>query len=105
MKKLIIFLFCIGCMLAARADHITGGEMYYTYAGIKDGEYQYNVVLKLFMRCNSGRFFSDPTVISVFDRVTNELIKDISTPLASQENISLTSTNPCITDPPVSVML
>ena len=101
MKKFIIFLFCIGCMLAARADHITGGEMYYTYAGIKDGEYQYNVVLKLFMRCNSGRFFSDPTVISVFDRVTNEHIKDISTPLASQENISLTSTNPCITDPPV----
>ncbi len=87
-------------MFAARADHITGGEMYYTYAGIANDEYQYNVVLKLFMRCNSGRFFSDPTVMSVFDRVTGAHIKDISVPLGNQENLSISSTNPCITDPP-----
>ncbi|MEP6728931.1 MAG: gliding motility-associated C-terminal domain-containing protein [Bacteroidota bacterium] len=100
MKKIITFFFCIGCMLAAKADHITGGEMYYTYAGITNGEYQYNVVLKLFMRCNSGRFFSDPTIISVFDRITGEHIKDISAPLGNQENLNLSNTNPCITDPP-----
>ena len=100
MKKIIAFFFCVGCMLAAKADHITGGEMYYTAAGISNGEYQYNVVLKLFMRCNSGRFFSDPTVISVFDRVTGEHIKDISVPLGNQENLTLSNTNPCITDPP-----
>jgi len=87
-------------MFAAKADHITGGEMYYTYAGLANGEYQYNVVLKLFMRCNSGRFFSDPTVISVFDRVNGQHIKDISAPLSSQENLDLVNTNPCITDPP-----
>src|ERR1700712_4739349 len=100
MKKIITFFFCIGCMLAARADHITGGEMHYTSAGIVDGKYQYNVVLKLFMRCNSGRFFSDPTIISIFDRVTGEHISDVSAPLGNQENLNLNNTNPCITDPP-----
>ncbi|HTE09475.1 MAG TPA: PKD domain-containing protein, partial [Chitinophagaceae bacterium] len=101
MKKIITFFFCIGCVFCAKADHITGGEMYYVSAGISNGEYQYNVVLKLFMRCNSGRFFSDPTIISIFDRVSGEHIKDISAPLGNQENLNLSNTNPCITDPPV----
>jgi gliding motility-associated-like protein len=101
MKKILIFFLCIGFVHCAKADHITGGEMYYTAAGFSGGEYQYNVTLKLFMRCNSGRFFSDPTIVSVFDRVTNAHIKDISVALGNQENLNLSNTNPCITDPPV----
>ena len=101
MKKLIAFFCCVICVLGARADHITGGEMYYVFAGNANGEYQYNVVLKLFMRCNSGRQFSDPTVVSVFDRITGEHVKDVSVPLGNQETINLTNPNPCITDPPV----
>lgn len=101
MKKIIIFFFCIGCMHTAKADHITGGEMYYIYNGFSGGEYKYSVVLKLFMRCNSGRQFADPTTISIFDKLTGERLKEISAPLGNQETISITSNNPCITDPPV----
>ncbi|MFT3936717.1 MAG: PKD domain-containing protein [Chitinophagaceae bacterium] len=102
MKRILLLLLCAGCLLTAKADHITGGEMYYTFAGINNatGEYQYDFTLKLFMRCNSGRFFSDPTVMSVFDRVTGVRIEDISVPLGNQENLAITNTNPCITDPP-----
>lgn len=101
MKKILIFFFCIGCMHIAKADHITGGEMYYIYNGFSGGEHKYSIVLKLFMRCNSGRQFADPTVISIFDKVTGERIKEISAPLGNRETISVTSNNPCITDPPV----
>jgi len=101
MKKLAVFFFCIGCVLGAKADHITGGEMYYIGNGFKNGEYQYSVTLKLFMRCNSGRQFNDPTVISVFDRVTGAHIKDINAVLSSQEDLNLVTNNPCITDPPI----
>ena len=101
MKKIIIFFFCIGCMQLAKADHITGGEMYYTCSGLIGGEYKYNVTLKLFMRCNSGRQFADPTTISVFDRITGARLQEIIAPLGNKETISITSNNPCITDPPV----
>lgn len=101
MKKTIAFLLCICCVFCAKADHITGGEMYYTCTGFSNGEYQYNGTLKLFMRCNSGRQFADPTIISVFDRVTGDNIKDLTVALGKQETISVTSNNPCITDPPL----
>lgn len=69
--------------------------MSYTYSAG-----QYNFTLKLFMRCNSGRTFNDPAIVSVFDRVTNARIIDITVPLANQEIITLTNPNPCITNPP-----
>ena len=101
MKRFIAFaIFFIGFHLIARADHITGGEMFYTYLGKSGSENQYRVTLKLFMRCNSGRRFNDPTTVSVFDRLTNVRIKDVTVPLLRQENISLNNSNPCITNPP-----
>jgi gliding motility-associated-like protein len=84
----------------ARADHITGGEMFYTFIGKSGNNYQYAVTLKLFMRCNSGRRFNNPTIVSVFDRITNARIRDLSVPLTKQENIRLSNSNPCITNPP-----
>src|SRR5450432_51736 len=101
MKKTILLFINICCMLCAKADHITGGEMYYTCTGTANGEYQYHVTLKLFMRCNSGRQFADPTIISIFERFTDTHIVDVSAPLSSQQTISGSSSNPCITDPPL----
>ena len=84
----------------AKADHITGGEMYYTYNGISNGENNYTVTLKLFMRCNSGRQFPDPAIISVFDKLSFERIRDVSVTLSSRKTISITDSDPCISDPP-----
>ena len=97
----ISFLILLLCAFSiAKADHITGGEMYYTYAGSSGGQNNYIVTLKLFMRCNSGRQFPDPAIISVFDKTSNLRIRDISVVMYNQQRISLTNFDPCITDPP-----
>lgn len=106
MKKIsgfIILLFCF--FTPAKADHITGGEMFYTFAGVSNGQYTYNVTLKLFMRCNSGRSFNDPTVISVFNKSTNSRQLDTRVPLTRSETLQLNYTNRCITNPPVVCFL
>lgn len=103
MKKLVSFsiLLCL-FSVAGKADHITGGEMSYTYNPSNSvGGYRYNFVLKLYMRCNSGRSFNDPTIISVFNKATGGRVLDLDVPLSNQETISLTSPDPCISNPPV----
>ncbi len=101
MKKLCTFCIVLLCFITkAKADHITGGEIYYTCSSNNGVNYTYNVTFKLFMRCNSGRQFYNPTIISVFDRGTNHRISDINVNLSSSETISLTDPDPCISDPP-----
>ncbi|MEO8403172.1 MAG: T9SS type B sorting domain-containing protein [Chitinophagaceae bacterium] len=100
MRKIVLILTLIAFSFIAKADHITGGEMFYTYIGNSGGTYSYNVTLKLFMRCNSGRQFPDPAVISIFEKGGTR-IHDLNTPISSRETIQLTSFGPCITDPPV----
>jgi gliding motility-associated-like protein len=101
MKRHILIAFASLCFcLTAKADHITGGEMYYTYAGMSGGLHQYDVTLKFYMRCNSGRQFNNPTIVSIFDRATNQRVSGVSVPLADQQMISITDHNSCITNPP-----
>ncbi len=95
--------FCLLLVLfsfQANASHITGGAMYYTYTGMSNGLYQYNVTMKLFQRCGSGRQFSNPSIVSIFDKGSGVRMMDMSVPITSTENISLTNQNPCITNPP-----
>jgi gliding motility-associated-like protein len=101
MRKRIVYLLLLGFPLFANADHITGGQMWYKFSNVYNGQYVYNVSLKLYMRCNSGRQFPNPIYVSVFDKTTNARIIDITAALASQETISITDPNPCITNPPV----
>jgi len=100
MKKIFLILLLITFSFFANADHITGGEMFYTYNGLSGGVSSYTVTLKLFMRCNSGRQFPDPAVISVFNKLSFERFTDISVPLSRRETISITDSDPCITDHP-----
>jgi gliding motility-associated-like protein len=105
MRKVFIFFLLTSAVLSARADHITGGEMFYRFigisnAGINSGNYIYSVTLKLFMRCNSGRAFNDPTLVSIFERGNGLRVTDLSIPLSSQQTLSYTNNNPCITNPP-----
>ncbi|MBC7903355.1 MAG: hypothetical protein H7Y27_08025, partial [Gemmatimonadaceae bacterium] len=62
MNKIICLLILLAVFMTAKADHITGGEMYYSYGGFVNGKHNYNVTLKFFMRCNSGRQFNNPTI-------------------------------------------
>lgn len=101
MKKFLTFfiLFCC-CCIAATADHITGGEMFYTYGGEVNGQHKYHFTLKLYMRCNSGRVFNNPTIISVFNKIGNR-VTDIEVPISRRENLNLTDPDPCISNPPI----
>jgi gliding motility-associated-like protein len=100
MKKFINLSVILLYALISRADHITGGEMFYTLSGTANGEFQYSVTLKFFMRCNSGRLFYNPAIVSVFNKRTNVFVTDVSVSLANQVTLSLTNSNPCITNPP-----
>jgi gliding motility-associated-like protein len=99
MKRVLLVLLILASFIA-KADHITGGEMFYTYTGFSNGLHHYNVTLKFFMRCNSGRAFNDPTVVSVFDKTNNSRVTNINVRLANRETISITNPDPCITNPP-----
>lgn len=101
MRKSFLILFLSTFSLWAKADHITGGEMYYTHNGFANGQDIYNVTLKLFMRCNSGRQFPDPAIISVFDRISHLRIRDITVDMSSRRTISLVNSDPCISNPPI----
>lgn len=100
LKKTGILFLLLFYALEAHADHITGGEMFYSFRGMVNGQYQYSFTLKLFMVCNTTRQFNDPTYVSIFDKGNNARIKDISVPLQRQENSSYTPSGPCITNPP-----
>jgi len=99
-KILIVGVILLCLNISAKADHITGGEIFYTFAGTTNGNNSYNVTFKLFMRCNSGRQFNNPTVVSIFDKGTNQRVSDINVNLSSSETIQITNPDPCITDPP-----
>lgn len=90
----------LGSLTGVKADHITGGEMYYQYTGSQNGIHIYAVTLRLLMRCNSGRSFPNPIVISVFTKSNFSRVADLSVPLGSQMPISLANYDPCISNPP-----
>lgn len=101
MKKL-----AIGCMMLmvlhfnAMADHITGGEMYYTCTGMVNGSYNYQITAKLFMDCYSNRRLPDPAIFGIFDKTTGAHVMDISVPMSQQQGLQLTNPSQCITNPP-----
>ena len=101
MKKFAVLFLLLICFLPAKADHITGGEMYYTSSPGSNGSMHYSVTLKLFMRCNSGRQFNNPATVSIFNRSTNDRISNISVMLTNQQTIQLSDAGPCVTNPPV----
>lgn len=101
MKKLAIgCLSLMAVCFTARADHITGGEMYYTFTGISNGLYNYQVTAKLFMDCYSNRRLPNPAIFGVFNKTNGAHIIDVTVPMADQQGLELTNPSKCITNPP-----
>jgi gliding motility-associated-like protein len=99
MKKLLSCLFIlIAFTLPVKADHITGGEIYYTYNKM---ERKYHITLKLFRDCNStGAQLDASANIGIFSR-SGRLISNNSVPRLKIEILNLGTPNPCILNPPV----
>ena len=79
MNRIVLIIgLLLGCITTATADHITGGEVFYRFAGISgNGLYDYDVTVRIFMRCNSGRQFQNPAVFSLFHKNTSSRYQDI----------------------------
>jgi gliding motility-associated-like protein len=98
-KTSLVLFFLITCFYAS-ADHITGGETYYTLLSASNGQYRYHITIKLFMDCFSNRQFSNPGIIGIFYKSSGIRYSDVSVPLNNQETLNLTDAGPCITNPP-----
>ncbi len=105
MKKFFLSILIIGCCtLAAFANHITGGEMYYTYIGRSGANYVYRVTLKLYRDCNAPPDAAqlDPSAyIAVFDNKTGIMVSHFDdVRKLPTVRLNLSQPNPCITNPP-----
>src|SRR5687767_10036831 len=103
MKRFLLILSaCFFFNSLTYANHITGGEMYYTFLGQSGGSYQYRVTLKLFRDCNSTGAPLDPAAaVGIFERTTGNMIWNQSITMTQMVTLNLGSPNPCITNPPI----
>ena len=104
MKALKYILLCvIGCfgVVLAHANHITGGEMFYTFEGMSGGNYMYKVTLKLYRDCNSGGAQLDNAApIAVFDNNSSVMVWNQSITMKEKKTLQIVSPDPCILNPP-----
>ncbi len=103
MRKLglIFFTFSLFCQ-EANANHITGGEMYYTLTGQNGNQYTYHVTLKLYRDCfSTGAQLDLNAAIGIFNRSTNSLVwSNNAIPRSQIVQLQIGAPNPCITNPP-----
>ncbi len=101
MKRLLaVACILLGAIPTLKADHITGGEISYVFAGKSGDMYTYNVTVKMYMLCSSDRQFNDPAIVSVFNQATGVRVHDFTVPLGSTSIMNLSRANPCVTNPP-----
>ena len=102
MKRIIIiFLTILYLIPQAKAEHITGGEIYYTFMEESGGNYLYSVTLKLFRNCGSiGAPLDETAAIAVYELGTNRLVKRVSQPLFTARELRLSTPGPCISNAP-----
>lgn len=104
MKALKYLLLCaLGCfgMLLSYANHITGGQMFYTLVSESNGNYTYKVTMMLYRDCYSqGAPLDETAPIAVFDNETLKMVKIFQVPIAQKDKQEITSPDPCILNPP-----
>ena len=101
MKRLVLAILFISFGIFSKANHITGGEMYYTLLSHIGNNYTYSVTLKLFRDCNStGAQLDANAVIGIFDRGSGVMVQSANVPRSQIVTLNLGSPNPCINNPP-----
>jgi FOG: PKD repeat len=102
MKALKLSLLLLLSAITASANHITGGEMYYTFLGKNGTDYSYHVVLNLYRDCfSNGAPLDDAVAISVFDNGNFATVwANNNIPRSKIVHLNLSSPSPCIQNPP-----
>jgi len=102
MKRLLFSICFLLAGLVSVANHITGGEMYYTLQSRSGNSYTYLITLKLYRDCNSTGAPLDPSAaISIFDNSNNSSAFAGIIPQKEIRVLNLGSPSPCIQNPPV----
>ena len=104
MKRSTLFILSFGLFFCARANHITGGEIFYKLKSQSGNNYTYTVTLKLYRdHFSTGAQLDDAAAIAIYDRLTGKFVWDNNrTPITRSfvEFLDLISPGPCINNPP-----
>ncbi len=103
MKRVLLFIALFFLTIPLFANHITGGEIFYTYTGRDaDGNHRYHITLKLYRdHFSSGALLDATASIGIFNTATTVMVSNNSVPMTSQVRLILGSPGPCITNAPV----
>lgn len=90
-------------MLPLFANHITGGEIFYTYSGMDaNGNHSYHVTLKLYRdHFSSGAALDGAAAIAIFNTASGAMVWSQSVAMTLQTRLILGSPGACITNAPV----
>jgi len=103
-SSILFFAFSFGLVFSARANHITGGEIFYKLKSQSGNNYTYTVTLKLYRdHFSNGAPLDDDVPIAIYDRSTGRLVWDNDGNLIRRsfvEFLDLISPGPCIKNPP-----
>src|ERR1043165_2544530 len=102
MKKQFLSLFIVlFSFTAINANHISGGEMYYSFISQSGNFYTYSVTLKLFRDPAGGGPTLEPNQnIAIYEKGTNLLAWSGTVGQTLAYTTTLTYPNPCIISPP-----
>src|SRR4029079_10128455 len=99
----LLMILC-GLVFFAQANHITGGQIYYTLKSQSGNTYTYSVSLLLYRDSLSSGAKLDPSVaIAIYDRLTGAMLQTTNVKLSFIEVLHLHSPGPCITRPPTVI--
>src|SRR5260221_3727958 len=100
MKRFLFSIaICIFLLSPAYANHITGGEMFYTLVSFSGNDYTYHVTLKLYRDCNStGAQLDAAAPIAIFNRTTGGSVWSNSVHQSKIVVLNLRCPSPCITN-------
>lgn len=101
MKRFLLAITFFFLTIPLFANHITGGQIFYTYAGMSGGNYNYNVTLWLYRdHFSSGAQLDGSAAMAVFDK-NGTIVWSSSIALADTIHLLLRAPGPCISNPPV----
>ncbi|HEV8506633.1 MAG TPA: PKD domain-containing protein, partial [Chitinophagaceae bacterium] len=102
-STLLLILSC-GLVFCAKANHITGGQIYYTLTGQSGNTYSYSVSLLLYRdSLSTGAQLDQSASIAIYDRFSGAMIESRNVGLSFIEVLHLRSPGPCINRPPTVI--
>ena len=101
MKKIFNLVLFLSSGFFASANHITGGTIFYTFEGVNNGLYTYEVTLLLYRdHSSTGAQLDLSAAISIFNKQSGASVWANVVALDDTSHLRLGSPDPCIDSPP-----